>query len=349
MSVRWLAVLWLLLTPMVATAVQDGPGDAMPEDGDSEETGTDEESPSEDGVEGAAEIGDDEAEDASDSPAEDPFEAGLRRLVTRYYTEIGTTASERDLAEGVQSIKLMLMDGVSLDRIEAAVSDAITLHTPGRRVPFPVAVPLRVKPAGTPPARAPEPTASAARPPASSSTTGSSSGSGTTSSGSTESAERAGTVIEERWVKRQEELRARRNRLRLYLQWRDRTRDKRILLGVGIPLFAAGWAGTWALAGGALTLGATPPSIGWTGAIPVVGPFIFGAATAPDFPPAFVFGGFQGIGLALTVIGLAQKHDLPYDRDPTAMRIGRDPKTGRAIMTIRPMPLGFGGGFSGTF
>ena len=150
-------------------------------------------------------------------------------------------------------------------------------------------------------------------------------------------------------MKRQEELRARRNRLRLYLQWRDRTREKRVLLSVGIPMFAAGWAGTWALAGGTLSNGLTLPSVGWTGAIPIAGPFIFGALTAGEYPPVFVFAGFQGIGLALTIIGLAQKHDLPYDRDPTAMKVGRDPRTGRAVLTIAPRPTGMGAGLVGRF
>jgi len=351
---RWWVVAMVLLlgVPGAAVGVEDGPGDAVPgetagdEDAEGAQEADAEDRDAQGNDAGGAEDAADEAADGSadgeaveePAPVEDPFEAGLRALVTRYYRQIGSSASDRDLTEGIQSIKLMLMDGVSLDRIEAAVNDAITLHTPGRRVPFPVAVPLRVKPAGTPPATRPQPPATSDVTPPPSSTS-----SASTSSAS--SAERAGTVIEERWVKRQEELRARRNRLRLYLQWRDRTRDKRILLSVGIPMFAAGWAGTWALAGGALTTGSTPPSIGWTGAIPVVGPFIFGAATAPDFPPAFVFGGFQGIGLVLTIVGLAQKHDLPYDRDPTAMRIGRDPKTGRAIMTISPGPMGLTGRF----
>jgi hypothetical protein len=281
------------------------------------------------------------------NPEPDPLEQSLRTLVQRYYDSIGTEASGADLEQGIRAVKLMLIDGVSLGRIEAAVDTAISLHTPGRRIPFQVAVPLRIRPEGgdegsspppvarSEPRRAPDPAHSPRTEPSAGEDSG--------------PAERAGTVIEERWVKRQEELRARRNRLRLYLQWRDRTREKRILLGVGIPMFAAGWAASWALAGGTLTTGAELPSVGWTGAIPLAGPIIFGVLTEGAYPPVFVFAGFQGIGLALTIAGLAQRHDLPYDRDPTAMRIGRDPRTGRPVLTIAPRPVGMGAGVLGRF
>lgn|GEM_PF-1662373 len=272
---------------------------------------------------------------------EDPLDAKLGSLVRSYYEQIGSVASADDLLQGVRAAKLMLVDGVSLARIEAAVADAVRLNTPGRRIPFQVAVPLRVRPANSETVATPPPRPEPVRPPVQEREP--------RVSRDDEAAEQAGTVIEERWVKRQEELRARRNRLRLYLQWRDRTREKRILMSVGIPMFAAGWAGTWALAGGTLSNGSELPSVGWTGAIPVAGPFIFGIATEGRYPPVFVFAGFQGIGLALTIVGLAQKHDLPYDRDPTALRIGRDPKTGRALVTLAPRPTGLGAGLLGRF
>lgn len=294
-----------------------------------------------------------DAADTEAAPAADPFDQKLIDLVGGYYAQIGSEASPIDTEQGVRAIKLMLVDGVSLDRIEAAVRDAVALHTPGRRIPFQVAVPLRVRPAGAAPVERPRTSQpNTSQRPSSSGVSGAvippPPDRPSTQPGDDPS-DRAGTVIEERWVKRQEELRQRRNRLRLYLQWRDRTREKRILMSVGIPMFAAGWAGTWALAGGTLSTGQELPSVGWTAAIPIAGPFIFGALTEGQYPPVFVFGGFQGIGLVLTIAGIAQKHDLPYDRDPTAMRIGKDPRTGRAVMTLSPRPMGLGGGVVGRF
>ena len=146
-------------------------------------------------------------------------------------------------------------------------------------------------------------------------------------------------------MERQEELRKRRNRLRLHLQWKDRTRDKRILLSVGGPLFVAGWAGTFAVAGATMSFGETLPSTGWTGAIPLAGPIVFGVLTDGQYPAVFAFAAFQGIGLALTVVGLAKKVDWPYDRDPTALYIGRDPRSGRPRVTLHPGPMGLVGRF----
>ncbi len=286
----------------------------------------------------------------------DPLEASLRAMVQIYYELIGSEATDSDVTQGVKASKMMLIDGVSLDRIEAAVERAVSLHTPGRRIPFQVAVPLRVRPAGetssespsrprqepapASPSRAPQ---SAEEPPAPDAPQDPS------TTAQSDSADRAGTVIEERWVKRQEELRARRNRLRLYLQWRDRTREKRVLLSVGVPMLLAGWAGSWALAGGTLSVGAELPSVGWTGAIPIAGPILFGALTEGRNPPIFVFGGFQAVGLALSIAGLVQKHDLPYDRDPTALNVGRRPRTGRPALTLSPRSVGLGAGLVGRF
>lgn len=272
------------------------------------------------------------SEDAAEEPAVDPLTARLTEMVTGYYAAIGSEASESDLTQGLQSVQLMLLDGVSMARIEAAIAAAVELHTPGRRIPFQVAVPLRVRPAeetqapiATPDPRPdPEPDRVQEREP---------------------DPDPDRSVIEERWVERQEQLRKRRNRLRLHLQWKDRTRDKRILLTVGAPMFLAGWAGAFGVAGATMSFGETLPSTGWTAAIPVAGPIVFGVLTDGQYPAVFAFAAFQSIGLALTIVGLAKKVDWPYDRDPTALRFGRDRRTNKPVLTIHPGPMGVVGRF----
>ena len=280
--------------------------------------------------------------DAAASPESDPLGARLRTMVEAYYGGIGEPPTASELDEGLRAIQLLLLDGVSLDRVQAAVEVAIRLHTPGRRVPFQVAVPLRVQPKES--GRGSTSTTSD-RPHGD--------GEGDTLGDAPPPPPR-GLVEQDpeaaaRWAARQEELKARRNRLRLYHQWRDRTRERRALLGVGVPLLVGSWAATFAASGLAITLGEVPPSVGWTGAIPVAGPFVFGALTGGAYPAVFVLGAFQGIGLAFTIVGLARPLDLPYDRDPTALRLGRDPRTGRAILSIAPRPMGNGAALVGRF
>ena len=282
-----------------------------------------------------AEAASSDADDADDAeaPATDPLGARLEEMVQSYYAAIGSSASASELQQGIQSVQLMLLDGVSIARIDAAIAAAIDLHTPGRRIPFQVAVPLRVRPADEAPAPAPEPVATPETrsdpPPA--------------AEPAPDPADRS--VVEKRWVERQEQLRKRRNRLRLHLQWKDRTRDKRILLAVGAPLFLGGWAGTFGVAGAAMSFGEVLPSTGWTAAIPVAGPVVFGVLSDGAYPAVFAFAAFQGIGLALTIAGLAKKVDWPYDRDPTALHLGRDRKSGKPVLTIHPGPMGVVGRF----
>ena len=283
-------------------------------------------------------------EEQAPEPEVDMLTVRLQAMVRDYYEAIGSEATEDDLKHGVQSVQMMLLDGVSMSRIEAAIAAAVSLHTPGRRIPFQVAVPLRVRPAdsaprpapaiavepGDPPERDPETDLALTEPPA-------------PPAEPDKTEER--TAIEKRWVERQEQLRKRRNRLRLHLQWRDRTKEKRILFSLGIPLFVAGWAGTFSVAGATMTFGETLPSTGWTGAIPIAGPFVFAGLTDAQYPAVFAFAAFQGIGLALTIVALTKKIDWPYDRDPTALHLGRDRRTGKPKVTIRGGPMGVVGEF----
>ncbi len=282
------------------------------------------------------------AETVEEAPKLDLLTTRLQAMVQDYYVAIGSEASDDDLKQGVQSVQMMLLDGVSMSRIEAAIAAAVSLHTPGRRIPFQVAVPLRVRPADSAPRPAPaipvesgDPETTATEPalavPAA-------------PAGEPEKSEER-TAIEKRWVERQEQLRKRRNRLRLHLQWRDRTKEKRILLSLGIPLFVAGWAGTFSVAGATMTFGETLPSTGWTGAIPIAGPFVFAGLTDAQYPAVFAFAAFQGIGLALTIVALTKKIDWPYDRDPTALYLGRDRRTGKPKVTIHGGPMGLVGEF----
>jgi hypothetical protein len=291
------------------------------------------------------------AQDAGTEPAVEPIEetpqpevdlltTRLQSMVVDYYVAIGSEASEDDLKQGVQSLQMMLLDGVSMSRIEAAIAAAVSLHTPGRRIPFQVAVPLRVRPADAVPRPDPAVAVDPAEP---EERTGRTEESRAPAAEPEKTEER--TAIEKRWVERQEQLRKRRNRLRLHLQWRDRTKEKRILLSLGIPLFVAGWAGTFSVAGATMTFGETLPSTGWTGAIPVAGPFVFGGLTDAQYPAVFAFAAFQGIGLALTIVALTKKIDWPYDRDPTALYLGRDRRTGKPKVTVHGGPMGVVGEF----
>jgi len=262
----------------------------------------------------------------------DPLEAKMLELAQRYYAGTGEPApGASDVERAVQSIQLMLLDGVSLDRIAAAVEEAISLHTPGRRIPFEVAVPLRVRPAersgGTADAG------------------GTGEGDGVTES----RAPRRSPVREltpeeeERRAELRRERSAARARLRLYRQWRERTRVKQTLLGVGIPLLASGYAIGFGHAGILALNGLVPHYSAWITAVPIVGNFILTIWTSAEFPASIVLTVLEWGGLGLIIAGVAQKIDWPYERDPTAWRIGKRKRDGRPALTMRAVPSGAGG------
>ena len=257
-------------------------------------------------------------------------------LVQRYYEGTGgTTPSDADRERAVQSIQLMLLDGVSLDRINAAVDEALKLHTPGRRIPFEVAVPLRVRPeeGGD----------------------GAASGSGSGSSGSVSESRRGGRAPvreltpeeEARRLELRRQRSAARARLRLFRQWRERTRVKQTLLSVGIPLLAGGYALGFGHAGILALNGLVPHYSAWITAVPVIGNFVLTIWTNAEFPASIVLTIMEWGGVGLIVAGLLQKIDWPYDRDPTAWKVGKRQRDGRAALTMRVVPTGAGGALIG--
>lgn len=255
--------------------------------------------------------------EAVETPAVDAFTQRLLALVDGYYAGIGHPADEAEREQALESIRTMLLDGVALPRVHAAVEDAIRLHSPGRIVPFHIAVPLRVRPAeAAPPVQKPPPPATAVPRP-------------------------VDPEIEARRAAQRERANARRNRTRLYRQWRSRTRPKRTLVAIGIPLWAGGYSLGFGLGGLTVLSGQVDHQTAWLRAIPLVGQFIyFGAvasASGDIAADAILFGVLEVAGAGLTIVGLALKADWPYDRDPTAFRRhrpdGRLALEGRVVLT----------------
>jgi hypothetical protein len=271
----------------------------------------------------------------------------MREMVDRYYRGIGGSPSATELDKALESIRFMLLDGVSLSRVDAAVDESVRLHHAGRHVPFEIAVPLRVRPAGseggaavgaqvpgtTAESSAPAPGGKATSPPAS-----------------------AGVEVPPPWtpvkpLSPEEEARRaalrqaaaeRRARLRLYDQWRDRTREKRVLLSVGIPLWALGYGLGFGTASALYMAGAVEQRDAWLAAIPLGGNIAFAAAAdgAAVYAPGFA--ALELGGAALTITGIALKADWPYKRDPTALRLGRARQGGPALV-LRVVPAGASG------
>ncbi len=257
----------------------------------------------------------------------DPLTRRMEDLVGRYYGGIGVEATEAELAEGVQAIQLMLLDGVSLHRIDAAVTEAVRLHTPGRRIPFPIAVPLRVRPAepGEEGAPTAEPSTDEKAVPA-------------------EQVVGLDPALEERRSELRRQRDARQQRVRLYRQWKERTRERRTLIGLGIPMLASGYAIGFAVGGAMSLTGEMPYYSSWVTAVPVVGAMILGIWAEGGVPALFVLSGLQMAGVALIVAAVAKKVDWPYDDDPMALRIGKR-RDGRPAVTIAPTGTGLVGRF----
>ena len=256
-------------------------------------------------------------------PQVDPLTAHLQQLVQRYYEGIEATASDDENARGVESVQMMVLSGISLEDIERAIEAAIRLHTPGRRIPFEIAVPLRVKSAPDVAGEVEEEETTRHRvtlPPP------------TAIDPEQDERRRAAHAAEE----------VRRARYGLYRQWRERTRTKRTLMSVGVPLLVTAYVTGFGTAGIALFSGA-PITHGqaWLAAIPIVGTAILTGVSdgiLTGFPVLTII---QGVGLALIIAGAVLPVDYPYERDPTALRLGRT-KDGRHALELgfRPGPTG---------
>jgi len=256
-------------------------------------------------------------------PADDPVTARLRVEILRYYEGIATEASAAEVGSALESARFMLLDGVSIQRITAAVDKAISLHNPGRRVPFEVAVPLRVLPAAQQ-AATPAPTDL-----------------------SDEDA-LYDPDADERRTQQKASIESRRNRIRLHRQWQRRGVEKRIILAVAVPALVIPYSMGF-FVGSIMALNEdVPHSWAWITAVPVVGTLLLGAWTQSQGPGFAVLTITQGVGLAALIVGLALKAERPYEEDPTALRIGKR-RDGRTAVTIRGGPMGVGGFLEGRF
>ncbi|MEE2828805.1 MAG: hypothetical protein VX498_06435 [Myxococcota bacterium] len=274
-----------------------------------------------------------EPEEGSPDAAEkssDPLTARMEALVRRYYEGIDTPPSDDEIRRGVESIQMMLLAGVSLRAVEQAVHSALRLHNPGRRIFFEVAVPLRVRSAPDDPKAVEEGTE--APPPL------------VLPSPRAEDPE-----LDERRRAARAAEEARRGRYRLYSQWRERTRVKRSLFSAGIPILATGYVTGYAAAGISLLVGTgITHQEAWLTAIPVFGPAILDAVSGGELPGFSVISLVQGAGAALIIIGAAIKVDFPYERDPTALRLGRK-RSGEVALELRVVPTAGGAGLIGRF
>lgn len=281
----------------------------------------------------AGEAAEESAEEAASSeaaPPMDPLTARLNELVSRYYEGIDASPSEEETARGLESVQMMLLSDITLQDISRAVDAAIRLHTPGRRIPFEIAVPLRVGSApdvpsdGEQEAEVPRHRVTLPAPEA--------------LSPEAEASRRAAHAARE----------ARRSRYGLFRQWRDRTRTKRTLISVGLPILVTSYMTTFGAAGIASLTGAVSNRQAWLSAIPVFGGAILSGTTDGALVGLSVLTIIQSIGAGLVVVGVALPIDYPYKRDPTALHLGRRPD-GRHALELRFVPAPSGAGIVGRF
>jgi len=268
-----------------------------------------------------------DVEDAAPATATDPITARILELVALYYTEIDVVPTDEERARGLESGQMMLLSGVAVTDITKAVGVAIRLHTPGRRVPFEIAVPLRVGTSmtttdvaydGTTPAQNPIPKADLEA-----------------SFSPEEKARR--TRIREAEAER-------RARYSLYRQWRSRTLIPRTLLTVGIPTLATGYITGFAVAGGILLSGGPlTHQQAWLTAIPIFGPAILAGVGEGLLDGMAISTAIQGCGAALIAVALVVRKKFPKESDPTALRLGKK-RDGRpaVVLHFRPSPTGAG-------
>ena len=319
-SLWTLVILCILMLPSAGIAAQE----------EAESSSTEDASAEDEAPEGNAES---EAE-----TNDDPVTARLRIEVMRYYAGIGVTPDTGQVNTALDSARFMLMDGVSVDRITAAVDKALTLHNPGRNVSFEVAVPLRVLPAagGTTQAGSSQP-ANEMDP---------------ESTQPTSSDDEALRPNEEASIQARAERKkreeTRRNRLRLHRQWKKRTTEKRILLTVGVPTLAIPYSLGFFTASIMAMDGVVPRSWAFITTVPVVGTLLLGIWTEGLYPGLAMLTITQVVGLASLIVGLALRSEKPHEKDPTALRLGKK-RDGSTAVTLRAAPMGLGGILQGRF
>jgi hypothetical protein len=200
----------------------------------------------------------------------DPLTTRLSELVDRYFQALGRPPSSEERGAGVAALQSLLLAGIPLPSLDAAVTEAARLHDPGRPLPFELAVPLQVRqPAGTPEAApAPEPELPAAEP---------------------------------KVARTEPEPTRSPTRNANYRLWKRKLAIKRNLVAAGIGVYSATTVIQFGAASGMVLGGATTSAAAWTTAIPVVGGLIFGIGT--NQPPLVVLGVNQAASFGLLLAG----------------------------------------------
>lgn len=315
---RLLALLLALCWPGAALA--DGspapPAEEEENDGWDDETGSQ----------------DDPSNPIQAAPALDPVTARMLEIVDLYYAKVHVVPTEEERARGLESAQMMLLSGVAVTDMTKAVDVAIRLHTPGRRIPFEIAVPLRVGTNISGTRTAPEDTTSPAH--------------------STVKADPAVSFSPEESARRsqiREAEEARRTRYGLYRQWQSRTLLPRTLLSVGIPMLATGYITSFVIAGGVLLAGGPlTHQQAWLSAIPIFGPAIIAGVTDGMLNGMALLTAIQGSGAGLIVLAIAIRKKFPTESDPTALLLGKK-RDGRPAVEIRFRPSLTGAGLVGRF
>ncbi|MBN95976.1 MAG: hypothetical protein CL928_18195, partial [Deltaproteobacteria bacterium] len=93
--------------------------------------------------------GDGDHQETHEQPSQDPLTERLRAEVQRYYLQTGVQVTEEDEQAGVEAARFMVLDGVSIEQLTAAVDQAILSHRPDQAIRFEIAVPIRVASQGT--------------------------------------------------------------------------------------------------------------------------------------------------------------------------------------------------------
>ena len=90
-------------------------------------------------------------------------------------------------------------------------------------------------------------------------------------------------------------------------------------------------------------------SLAWAVAVPVIGPAIIAGVHGNGSEGLVLFTLLQAGGLALVIPGaILHRRDLPYDKDPSALHLGKS-RDGRAALSLRLSPAPNGALLFGQF